>query len=70
MEARALAYAAECGLKGELDMGTPTCVRYPIHGHGWTITLRERTGKGLMGTVRCDQAGRPVYWTMDSAGLG
>lgn len=69
LDARALAYAAECGLKGELVMDTPTCVRYPILGHGWVVMVQEKYGKCRLGTVRFNEAGHPVSWTMDGARL-
>jgi len=69
IEARALSYALECGLKGELVMDTPTCVRYPIRGHGWVVLVREKDGKCRMGTVKFNETGTPMSWAMDGARL-
>lgn len=62
---RALAWARENGLQGEIDAQEPERVNYPVRGHGYVVTLRERDGKQRLATARFDYAGEPSFWTMD-----
>lgn len=64
---RAKQWAAENGLRGDLTADWAT-VRYPIEGHGFVVTLRERTGEQRIATARFDQAGNPQMWTLDGTG--
>lgn len=65
IRARALSWAQENGLQGEVDAQGPERVNYPIHGHGYVVTLRERNGKQRLATARFDAAGNPSFWSMD-----
>lgn len=62
---KAIAWAIENGLQGEIDAQGPERVNYPVRGHGYVVTLRERNGKQRLATARFDQAGNPSFWTMD-----
>jgi hypothetical protein len=62
---RALSWARENGLKGELDAQGPERVNYPVWGHGYVVTLRERDGQQRLATARFDHEGNPSFWTMD-----
>ena len=58
----ALAWAAECGLKGPLAPEGP--VASPLEG-GWAVNVREMIGRRRVGTARYDAAGKRSMWTMD-----
>lgn len=62
---RAISWARENGLQGEIDVQGPERVNYPVRGHGYVVTLRERDGKQRLATARFDHAGTPSFWTMD-----
>lgn len=62
---KALAWAHENGLQGDLDAQGPERVNYPVRGHGYVVTLRERNGKQRLATARFDSEGKPSFWTMD-----
>lgn len=57
----------ENGLKGDLNVSW-ALVRYPIRGHGFAVTIQERTGKQRAATQRFDAEGRPTFYSLDSGG--
>ena len=65
---RARRWAAENGLVGDLNAEW-ALVRYPVEGHGFVVTLQERTGAQRTATARFDQAGNPTMWTLDTKGV-
>jgi hypothetical protein len=66
--AAALDWSAECGLKGDIDAQGPERENYPREGHGWVVTLRERTGERRLATARFTSDGRRSMWTVDGKG--
>lgn len=57
--------ALDNGLKGDLSASW-SLVRYPVRGHGFIVTIQERTGKQRTATQRFDAEGKPTYWSLDS----
>lgn len=55
----------ENGLKGDLNASW-SLVRFPVRGHGFAVTLQERTGKQRSATQRFDANGRPTFYSLDS----
>ena len=66
--ARARKWAAANGFQGDLNAEW-ALVRYPVDGHGFVVTLTERTGQQRIATASFDQAGNPRMWTMDTKGV-
>lgn len=61
----AKAWATENGLMGELEIGEPSVMIYPVRGHGYTLTLHELEGLKRTATARYTAAHARDYWTMD-----
>jgi hypothetical protein len=63
---KAAEWAYDCGFIGKLAVDEPVKMKYPLWGHGWSVLVREETGKGRRGTCRFNAAGERSYWSIDS----
>jgi hypothetical protein len=68
IRASALDWSEECGLKGDIDAEGPEKENYPRGGHGWVVTLRERSGERRLATARFTSDGSRSMWTVDAKG--
>jgi hypothetical protein len=66
VRASALDWSEECGLKGDIDAEGPEREDYPRQGHGWVVTLCERTGQRRLATARFTSDGSRAMWTVDA----
>jgi hypothetical protein len=62
---KALDWARECGLVGEIDAAAAIKVDYPRYGYGFSVNVREKGGKERMATARFTSAGVRSYWSLD-----
>lgn len=62
---KALVWAHENGLQGELRVQDVERVSYPLWGHGYVVLLQEKTGRERSATARFDAEGNASYWSMD-----
>jgi hypothetical protein len=58
----------ENGLVGDLN-ASMTIVRYPIRGHGFSVTLHELNGRCRHATQRFNEKGEPTYYSLDSGAV-
>ncbi len=58
-------WAVECGLNSDLHMTGPSIEKYPKSGYGYVVNVKERSGKGRMGTARYDKKAVRSFWTID-----
>lgn len=64
---KAVAWARECGLRGEIRTEGPSRVDYPQRGHGYTVLLVDAASQ--VGTARFTSAGARDMWTLDTKGV-
>jgi hypothetical protein len=62
---KAIEWARECGLQGEIVVQSVDLVRYPRHGHGYFAHVRETDGRARSATARFDCNGNRSYWSVD-----
>ena len=63
-------WAEECGLRPPFMLTGPDRVDYPRYGYGYSMTVKEETGKGRLGTARFNQFGERSYWSIDGIVTG
>lgn len=66
----AVAWAVECGFKGDFMVNGPDRVDYPQSGYGYVVVIKEQTGKQRMGSARFTSAGVRSYWSIDGIVTG
>lgn len=59
-------WAEECGLRPPFSVSGPDRIDYPRHGHGYVVTVQEKTGKCRLGSARFTSEGVRSYWSLDT----